>query len=43
MYTYELDSVDGNEYCIYNPDGDYICFVTTKSEAQALISHLNRE
>ena len=27
---------------IYDPDGDYICAVLMKHEADALLSHLNR-
>ncbi len=41
MYTYEKSDVDG--YYILDPDGDTICWVLYKKEAQGLLSHLNRE
>lgn len=45
-YTYEKEvSFDTNitRYNIFDPDGIEICSVATLYEAQALISHLNRE
>jgi len=30
-------------YYILDPDGDKICCIVSKGEAEALISHLNRE
>ena len=44
MYTYEPDcETEDTDYNIYDPEGTVICWVPTKDQAQALISHLNRE
>lgn len=45
MYTYEYDKSTFQEeyYSIYDPNHRYICSVSYEEDAQALISHLNRE
>ena len=49
MYTYvQLTEEEANErdtmgyFEVLDPEGDHICFVETKGEAESLLSHLNR-
>jgi hypothetical protein len=43
MYTYESIKFEEEYYSIYDPNHVYICSVDYEEDAQALISHLNRE
>ena len=40
MYTTRKD--DDGDWCIYDPDGEYVCFVICRAAAEHLLSHLNR-
>lgn len=43
MYTYEETHDDVETFhSIYGPDGEHICDVDSKEQAEALLSHLNR-
>ena len=44
MYTKEYDAASGHngQWEILDPDGDWICYVDTEGQADALLSHLNR-
>ena len=44
MYTTEYDAAKGHKgmWEILDPDGDWICDVPTEGQAEALLTHLNR-
>ena len=42
MYTTVRDDVYDDEWIIRDPDGIYVCTVTSQTDAYALLTHLNR-
>jgi hypothetical protein len=44
MYTKEYDPAAGRDgmWEILDPDGDWICHIPNEMQAEALLSHLNR-
>lgn len=41
MYTSSRDDVYEDHWSIFDPCGDWLCTVTSKEQADALLSHLN--
>lgn len=42
MYTKMKAAVSNDHWAIYCPQGIYICLVYSESDADGLLSHLNR-